>query len=142
MDEPTTNSELNTDLVEQVDSLVEVLTTQLEEEQLSEEEKFLLEEEEQKEQETMQKIGEDLEQLVVVLSEDNQNVLTETASTNELLMALTQEVEQMNTFLEEKSPIFEAGSSTVIGYGVLYVPLLLIILGLWWFFKQFLTDFR
>lgn len=127
---------------EQLETIVDILTPTEEEIELQQEAEKLQQEIFDEQLELLRMMGEDLDELVTVLSEENESDLTETMSTNELLMALSEKVEQMNTLVEEKSLIVDAASSTVVGYGVLYVPLLLIVVGGWWFFKQFLTDFR
>lgn len=43
--------------------------------------------------------------------------------------------------LVEGSSIIEGASSSIIAYSILYVPLIIIVISLWWFFKQFLTRF-
>lgn len=59
--------------------------------------------------------------------------------------------------LEEENPVYlceqldqlivtqqsmSFGTDTVVTYGIFYVPLLLIVIGLWFFFKPFLSNFR
>lgn len=127
---------------EQLEAIVEILTPSEEEIELEEQKELDQQEIVEQQQELLGTISEDLKTLVTVLSEDNEEVLTETASTNEILLALTQNVEEMNALVQDESQIVHAASSTVVGYGILYVPLLIIVIGLWWFFKQFLTDFR
>lgn len=134
------------DVSQELEALVEILTPveptqeelELQEEQQQQEQEFL-----EQQQELLVEISEGISSMATVLTDDTQNaIIEETASTNEILLNLSSQVEQMNIMLEEKSTYLEAGQSTLVTYGVVYVPLLLIIIGGWWFFKQFLTDFR
>lgn len=143
MTETLVSSELNNDeLATKVEALVDVLQLQLEqvedEKQLQAEEAEIKKEEAIQEQELLTEINTGLKDLASVLNEDNQNVINESASTNQLLESLLYEVTEMNVLLEEQSEVVEAGAGTLLTYGVVYVPLLIIIISGWWFFKQFI----
>lgn len=138
---PIVPEDLLVEQKEQLEAIVEILTPSEEEIELQAEKELEQQEIVEQQQELLTGISDSINELVTVLSEDD-SVLTETATTNEILLALTDQVEQMNTLLDEKSLVVEAGANTVVTYGVLYVPLLIIIIAGWWFFKQFLTDFR
>lgn len=128
------------------DTLVEILTPvepteeeiELQKEQLEQEQEL-----KEQQQELMVQISEDISALATVLTDESQSaIIEETASTNEILLNLTTQVEELSLVVEEQGQYVEAGQSTLVTYGILYVPLLLIVIGGWWFFKQFLTDFR
>lgn len=141
MDENTlavTNENVE-DLAAKVDSLVNALQQQLEQKQI-EDEKVV--EEQLQQDEILTEINTSINDLTLLLAEEKNTVLAESSSTNEQLVLVIAELEELNDFLEMNMPIIEASSSTIVGYGVFYAPLIIIVLGLWWFFKQFLTDFR
>lgn len=62
-----------------------------------------------------------------VLNVDNSGVISSLDGIHTLL----------STFSEPLSWLSSA-SSTIMGYGIIYVPLIIIVLCLWWFFRQFI----
>jgi hypothetical protein len=43
--------------------------------------------------------------------------------------------------LDSKMEVVESAAGTVLTYGVFYVPLLVLVLSLWWFFRNFLNRY-
>lgn len=43
--------------------------------------------------------------------------------------------------LDTKMEVVENAAGTVLTYGVFYVPLLVLVLSLWWFFRNFLNRY-
>lgn len=43
--------------------------------------------------------------------------------------------------LDSKMEVVENAAGTVLTYGVFYVPLLVLVLSLWWFFRNFLNRY-
>ena len=71
------------------------------------------------------------------------NAIT-TKTENDYTEVLGQMVESQNTFSEnitglaDTFALIDTASSSVITYAVVFVPLILIVSMLWWFFRQFL----
>jgi len=43
--------------------------------------------------------------------------------------------------LDSKMEVVENAAGTVLTYGVFYVPLIVLVLSLWWFFRNFLNRY-
>lgn len=67
-----------------------------------------------------------------------------TVSADSSAEAYTEELDLIVTHLEtldSKLEIVEGAAGTVLTYGVFYIPLIVLILSLWWFFRQFLERY-
>lgn len=62
---------------------------------------------------------------------------TVTGDYSEDLDLIAEKMSVMDTRMET----IESASSAVLVYGVVYIPLVIIVLSLWWFFRQFLDRF-
>lgn len=72
-------------------------------------------------------------------SESTTAVLTD-SSTIDFSEDLDVIVTRLET-LDSKMEVVENAAGTVLTYGVFYVPLLVLVLSLWWFFRNFLNRY-
>lgn len=72
-------------------------------------------------------------------SESTTAVLTD-SSTIDFFEDLDVIVTRLET-LDSKMEVVENAAGTVLTYGVFYVPLLVLVLSLWWFFRNFLNRY-
>lgn len=133
-------------LEEKLDELIDVLVEQQEIEQ---------EREEQKQEEIQSDIEqtEELKGLVETMStnieslnnafgEGSELQLLEYQEISEIAQELSVQLEELSATVEKSSEFVEIGSNAIVTYAIFYIPLAVIVYCLWWFFKQFLTDFR
>lgn len=75
------------------------------------------------------------------LIEDNQEQQSQTTSEEHNIISHLSVLNEKVDDLVEGNSIIEGASSSIIAYSILYIPLIIIVISLWWFFKQFLTRF-
>lgn len=85
----------------------------------------------------LQLINSELDYLI----EDNQEQQSQTTSEEHNIISHLSVLNEKVGDLVEGNNIIEGASSSIIAYSILYIPLIIIVISLWWFFKQFLTRF-
>lgn len=84
----------------------------------------------------IQKFDEVIE-LLTPTEETTEIIPTETIDHTDTLQNIVELLEQQNALLTAISE----GSATILVYGLIVVPLIVIVSMLWWFFKQFLYNY-
>jgi hypothetical protein len=57
------------------------------------------------------------------------------------VIALLTDIDQKLTHIDSFMGLFEETAKTICAYGFAFVPLIILVLMLWWFFKQFLQSY-
>ena len=125
-----TSEELNNKIGE----LIEVLT---DEEQLQLEAENL-----EQTKELIETMSTNIETLNTTFGQGSEGQLLEYQEIKSTLVEVSNYLEQLNETANASGDFIEIASNAVVTYSIFYIPLAVIIYCGWWFFNQFLTDFR
>lgn len=63
--------------------------------------------------------------------------VTATSDYSEELQMITEKM----IIMDQRMEAVESAAGTVLTYGVFYIPLIILVLSLWWFFRNFLNRY-
>lgn len=89
---------------------------------------------------------EELKNLIDTMSTNNEDSysqqLLEYQELKDTAQQLSVQLEGLSETVQKSGEFIEIGSNAIVTYSIFYIPLAVIVFCLWWFFRQFLTDFR
>lgn len=91
--------------------------------------------------EEMKTLNENIEELnKVIMESEKENVPAESIDPEQMdsLIGVGNLISEKLDILLDSLSLFSGASSSIITYAVFYVPLMVIVYCLWWFFKQFI----